>query len=317
MQDLISIVIVAFDADRYIDAAINSCLSQSYSNIELILVDDGSTDDTLAIMEKYSNSDSRVSVIKQENKGVGAARNLGNNIAKGELIAVLDADDLMLANRLEVQMQYLQQYPEIDILSCWMEYINENGKRIGVYIYPKDLTNPTQFREYLANEKPISIAHSGVIYRKEKVEQVGGYRNIRPGQDTDLWNRMVENGCIAVVMPIVLGKYRIYTSSLNTSWTVESFYAYYWLLYNSKQRKQRLEEITFEQYLSAHRKKPLMERIRLDRQVYVLFYSRKFSLSMGRKEYLAAIGHLFMAIIIDPFVIIKKLIRKLKFSLEI
>ncbi len=315
MLPLVSIVIAAYNAEKYIAESIESCLNQTYKDIEVIIVNDGSTDTTLSIIEKYVALDSRVCVVSQENKGVGASRNVGNNLAKGDLIAVLDSDDIMMSDRLMVQVEYMQQHPEIDVLGCWMEHINEKGVSIGTYKRVSNTINVSQFKEYQVKNIPVALTHSGVIYQTKKVKEVGGYRDLRPGQDADLWNRMVENGCIIVVLPVILGKYRIYFSNLNTSVTIKSFYTFYWLLYNSTQRRQKLNEISFEQYLALHRKKPFFERFKLDRQIHVEYHIRLFSLALGNKNYWQAVKSIFLAIVNNPFFVVKKIKNKMKFYL--
>ncbi|MDF1655469.1 MAG: glycosyltransferase family A protein [Coxiellaceae bacterium] len=113
MQPLISIIVPAYNAERFITDAINSLLNQTYTNIEIIIIDDESTDNTLAIARSFPN---KVRVYSQTNSGPAAARNTGISKAKGELFAFLDADDTWGKNKLTKQQAVLQENPNIDMV---------------------------------------------------------------------------------------------------------------------------------------------------------------------------------------------------------
>jgi glycosyltransferase involved in cell wall biosynthesis len=316
-SELVSIVIAAYNAEKYISEAIESCTQQTYKNIEIIIVNDGSKDQTPAIVEEYAKKDARIRIIHQENKGEGATRNVGNAVAKGNFIAVMDADDVMLPERIEEQMKYFEQYPELDLLGSWMQYISEKGKQTGVYIFPDDMKNPAQFEvNYVKGNRPILLGHPSVMYRKEKVFALGGYRNIRPGADIDLWNRMKETGCKISVIPKVLVKYRVYIGAGNTSTKLESYYTFYWLELNSNRRRENLPEIPKEEYMESLKEKPFWERISFKRHIYALYFSRKFSVAWGEGQYLNGIYFLLMAGLSDPMNMLDKLKRRLKFRME-
>jgi len=112
-MNLISIIIPTYNREKYIAQAIDSVLSQDYPNKEIIVVDDGSTDNTREIVAKY---DSQVKYIHKENSGVALTRNLGVASASGDLIAWLDSDDYYLSGKLSVQAKYLDEHPEADIV---------------------------------------------------------------------------------------------------------------------------------------------------------------------------------------------------------
>ena len=314
--ELVSIVIAAYNAEQYIAETIESCINQTYKNIEIIIVNDGSIDRTPEIIEEYAKKDARIKVIHQENKGEGATRNVGNEAARGSLVAVMDADDIMLPNRIEEEVNYMMQHPELDLVSCWMQYINEAGKNIGVYVHPDDMTTPAQFENYIKKNRPYVLGHPGVLYKKDKVLAVGGYRDIRPGTDTDLWNRMGENGCKIAVIPKILVKYRIYYGAVNTSTTFESFYNYYWLQTNSDRRKQKLPELSKAEYIQELKNKPFWDKVYLKRHIYSLYFSRKFSVAWGNRYYLHGFYFLTVAALLSPFNMLKKLITKFKFHIK-
>ena len=106
MGELASIIIPAYNAERYISEAIESVINQTYTNWELIIVNDGSTDNTEKIAQSYAQKDSRITYITQENKGVSVARNIGYNASKGDYLGFLDADDYWLPDNLDEKINY-------------------------------------------------------------------------------------------------------------------------------------------------------------------------------------------------------------------
>lgn len=146
MQPLVSVIMPAYNAGKYIGEAIESIIEQTYRQIELIIVEDCSTDDTLKQIEKYK--DERITVVPNcENRGVSCSTNRGMALAKGKYIALLDDDDVAALNRIEKQVAYLEQHEEIDILGGWTETIDGEGNHIGYYAQPR--TNPRYIKALL------------------------------------------------------------------------------------------------------------------------------------------------------------------------
>lgn len=146
---MVSVIIAVFNGEKYIKEAIESVLNQTYKDIELIVVDDGSTDNTKGIITSYL----KVKYVYQENKGEGAARNLGTGLAEGEYVAFLDADDLCKVDKIEKQVRILQSNPEIDVVYCDLEVVDENLKYIntlkseGIYSKREDLLSMMLYRQ--------------------------------------------------------------------------------------------------------------------------------------------------------------------------
>ena len=135
----ISIIIPVYNAERYLADCVESVLNQSYTDFELILVDDGSTDGSLSVCSKYRILDRRISVLHMENGGIFQARRRGIDCAKGEFVTFLDADDWIEKNALEKAIECLVENPEIDLLSY--EYFNSSGVEKNLYkegIYNKE-----------------------------------------------------------------------------------------------------------------------------------------------------------------------------------
>src|SRR5690554_6463831 len=119
MSSLISILMPVFNAEKWLSETIESVLAQVYSNWELIIVDDGSSDSSFAVAQSFAKKDSRIKVYKQENKGACAARNTAFELSKGEYIQYLDADDLLSKNKIELQLKALEKAnDENSIANC-------------------------------------------------------------------------------------------------------------------------------------------------------------------------------------------------------
>lgn len=126
-EPLVSIIVPIYNAEKYLPQCICSCLEQSYQNIEVLLVDDGSTDDSLSVARKYAEQDLRINVIHQNNAGVSAARNAGLERATGEYITFLDSDDELFENAIEIMLTNMQNY-DADIVSAMGCIVNNSGR---------------------------------------------------------------------------------------------------------------------------------------------------------------------------------------------
>jgi glycosyltransferase involved in cell wall biosynthesis len=186
----ISIVMPVYNAEDYLASAIESILNQSFYDFELILFDDGSKDNSLSIMKHYEILDKRVRVISRENKGLPATLNEAINLASGSWIARMDADDVSLRDRLKLQMQYLNNYPDTVVLGGVANYIDIDGNLICSYIPPTD-------HEKLATMFPESpFVHPTVILHKETFVRSGGYNEQMRwgGEDVVLFAKMANFG---------------------------------------------------------------------------------------------------------------------------
>ena len=126
---LVSVIVPAYNAARYIRQALESVCTQTYRDIEVIVVDDGSRDETPAIVEEFATSDPRVRLLLQNNAGVGAARNMGLRQAQGVYIAPIDADDIWHPGKLEAQVACMEAHgPETGLVYCWTNIIDSEGR---------------------------------------------------------------------------------------------------------------------------------------------------------------------------------------------
>ncbi|MHB9146740.1 MAG: glycosyltransferase family 2 protein [Symbiobacteriia bacterium] len=204
----VSVVMPAYNAERYIQQAISSVLRQTFPDLELIIVDDGSTDSTLQLSEEASRRDRRVIVRAVQHLGVEGARNLGIEIASGDWVAFLDSDDYWLPTKLEAQLEFLEANPGVRLTSCYGRYVGPNGRRLGVVeIGP---TSEDQYRRALLRHNPIWLLTSGSTCKRDDLLSAGGFDPSYDGaaEDLDLWTRLGERH-LAVVLPHHLVCYRV------------------------------------------------------------------------------------------------------------
>jgi glycosyltransferase involved in cell wall biosynthesis len=185
----VSVIIPAYNYARFLPRAIKSVITQTLRDFEVIVVDDGSTDDTAAVARGYL-SDPRVRYIYQENRGLSAARNTGISLAKGKYIAFLDADDLWLPEKLEKQLRIFEREAgSVALVYCFIEYIDEQGT---VLESAKELPveNPTLGDLLYANW--VLGSGSSVLIKKEAFDRVGLFdEELRSLEDMNMWLRIL------------------------------------------------------------------------------------------------------------------------------
>lgn len=203
-------VIMAFkNAERFIDESITSILHQTKQNFELILIDDASTDMTVKILEQYLG-DNRIKIIcNSSTKGKSANLNAGIVLASHEYIAILDGDDVAMPERLQKQVDFLDNHPDIAAVGSFVQIIDENGGVIDTRTKP---TNPEDIRNKILFYNP--LLQPSVMLRKSVLLTVGLYSEIYAfAQDIDMWFRIVFSGYKVSNVPEFLIKYRIHSQN--------------------------------------------------------------------------------------------------------
>jgi len=211
----LTILLPVYNAGTFLAEAIDSILQQTFKNFELLIINDGSSDESLSIINKFASKDSRVRVISRENKGFIATLQEGIAIAKSDLIARMDADDIALPTRLEKQYAYMSNHPECMVVGCQLQIIDETGKKL--HIDPRPTTN-MNLRLFLA----YGCALSGptVIFRKAILESVGGFdKNELPAEDYACWVKLAEKypDNTLINLPEVLYLYRETSTGISLS----------------------------------------------------------------------------------------------------
>jgi glycosyltransferase involved in cell wall biosynthesis len=208
---LVSVVLPVWNGERYLSAAVESILSQSYQNFELIVVNDGSDDGSRAIVLQHAAVDARVKLIDAPHRGLVASLNLGCDTARGEYIARLDCDDVALPLRIELQVAHLQRHDRVALLGSAFQYIGPSGERTAVVVHPP--TDNVSIRQRLKSAN--CFCHSAVMMRADAFRRVGGYRPVcTEAQDYDLWMRLGDD-YEAANLPAVLVLYRVHPAQVS------------------------------------------------------------------------------------------------------
>jgi Glycosyl transferase family 2 len=209
-QPQVSVVMVVRNVDRFVAEAIESILTQTFRDFEFLILDFGSTDNSKMIASRYAQADSRIKLHEVPTCGLGEARNAVCSLAQGRYIAVQDADDISLPNRLAVEWEFLQAHPDVAVVGSETQWVDVNGKSLWVHHAP---TEDHEIKTALATHCP--FVQSSVLVRKDAFVAVGGYRSpFAPAEDYDLWLRVSEHFACANVKDVLL-KYRIHTQQVS------------------------------------------------------------------------------------------------------
>lgn len=198
----ITVFMAVFNSSAYLKGAIESILDQTFENFELLIVNDGSTDNSLEIIQAFR--DERIRILNNEkNMGLEYTRNRGIEEARGKYMAILDSDDIAIRDRLKIQFDYLESKPDVAVCGGHAIFIDEQENELSTCLVPlgdKDLQMRMLFRNPMVN--------STAMIRLDVIREVNGYRDFPVCQDFDLLLRIAENHNIANI-DCILGKYRI------------------------------------------------------------------------------------------------------------
>jgi glycosyltransferase involved in cell wall biosynthesis len=212
-KPLISVVMPAYNAELFIKDSIASILEQTYKNFELLIINDGSTDNTLKIAGSFN--DPRINIVSnKKNLGLNKTLNIGIANAKGKYIARLDADDLAYKHRLKLQIKILEKYEDAGLVASGTEVIDSNGKSRGYSEYcfkPEEIFYILHFRNCLT--------HSSVMFSKDLVKMLGGYAENIEAEDLELWHKIAGVSKIYFIKKALVKwrEYRLSKSALSAN----------------------------------------------------------------------------------------------------
>jgi glycosyltransferase involved in cell wall biosynthesis len=204
----VSVHMPVYNAQRYVAEAVESILGQTFTDFEFIILDDGSTDGSPAILRRYAAEDGRIRLVSRPNAGVGKTRNECLAMARGEYFAVMDADDVSLPERFARQVAYLNDTPDCVAVGSRVLLIDPDGDPIREWAY---FASHEEIDEAHMAGKSGAIIHPSAMIRREAMVAAGGYW-LEPAEDYDLFLRLAERGQLANV-PEMLLKYRQHLGS--------------------------------------------------------------------------------------------------------
>jgi hypothetical protein len=211
VQPLISVVMPVRNGERFVAEAIDSILEQSHRHLELIVVDDGSTDGTAEILARYASRDDRFVVCRHPSSlGISASRNHGFRVARGAFLAVMDADDISVPHRLERQLQFLRSNPDIGVVGASVQQIDEDGRRGKVVMYPR---GPAHVAWAMLFFNP--VAHPVTMMRREAVDTSAVYSEDYPVAADYALMLKVSRSVRVTNLEDVLLLYRVWTGNVS------------------------------------------------------------------------------------------------------
>ncbi len=216
MPPRIDVLIPVYNGAKTVESAIASIQAQSVRDIRIVVVNDGSTDDSHAIIAAMAEKDDRIVLLDRANGGIVDALNAGLANCSAEFVARHDADDLAVPGRFQKQLDWFAAHPHCNAVSGAIIHIDERGREISPVTVPRspDAADPTFYPQ-----KEPYLVHPFLMVRRAAVQAVGGYRHVYHAEDTDLYWRMQEIGEIAN-MDQLLGYYRVHGESITSASTL-------------------------------------------------------------------------------------------------
>lgn len=212
---LVSVIVPAYNVEKYITETIDSVIGQTYTNLEIIIVNDGSSDSTPEILNLYAKRDKRINIIQQENKGLSGARNAGLQAATGEYLCIFDADDIMVPSKIEQQVNFLEMNHDIDIVYSNLTHFFD-GKETE-YVLSMKKVSRSPYRELLEGN---FINPNTILMRKDVFLTCGKFdESLRSAEDWDYFLRVARNNFLFGFDNQYLTRYRMRKTSLSSDFS--------------------------------------------------------------------------------------------------
>lgn len=244
----ISVIIPCYNTAKYLDIAIQSISEQTFSDFEIIVVNDGSTDNSLEILHKIATKEPRLKIINIANSGIVHALNIGVSKSCGEYIARMDADDISLPERFEKQVVFLDNNPQMVAVGTSLSFIDANGKKLE----DKKLDKVIASDLFNYPIKTAWLCHPSVMIRKSAFNKIGGYIDaFRFAEDADLWMRLEDVGELAV-LPEILFQWRKHNSRTTVNKFKEQVERHIGAILYARLRQEGLPTVSDIKLLSYH-----------------------------------------------------------------
>jgi GT2 family glycosyltransferase len=297
-DDVISVLMPVYNAERYLEPAIDSILAQTYRDYELIVVDDGSTDATVSMVSQYAARDARIKLIQQQHLGHSAALNVGLQHCQYRWVAIMDGDDIALPQRLERQLEMTKTDPEVVIWGTDGYHINARGEILSSFrVGP---TSKEECRRMRRDAEIVQAIHPTVLINREVAIRAGGYDETHaPAGDIDLFDRMLQFGDL-VTIPEPLIQYRIHGASLSMTKAARMAMLRRFVLARQRHRRAFGQELTLREFLVEDARRPRAVRLRdwIIMRGNLLY--RQGGLYYGERRYVKAALALIGAAVLRP-----------------
>jgi glycosyltransferase involved in cell wall biosynthesis len=293
----VTVVMPAHDAEAYVGEAIESILAQTLADLELVVVVDASTDRTLEIATAFAGRDARVRVLEANERSAARARNVALATARGEFVALMDADDVAFPDRLEKQVAAARARPEVVAWGTFMRRVTAEGVPMGII----DVGCRTQ-GEFAALDRTTSLIRlygTVALLRRDVLGRVGPFDpTFEPIEDAELWDRMAEHGPVLVV-PEVLQLYRQHDESLSVR---KIALQRRWYRFITRRHAERLAGRTYTvaQFERDEARRTALHRLDDELRGRSQLYGRRYKIALARRAYMSALGSALMMLLSHP-----------------
>jgi len=306
----VSVVMPIYNGAEFLALSIDSVLAQTIADFELILVDDGSTDGTARIIGTYAARDARIVSVAKPNSGIADTLNRGLAVARGEWIARLDSDDLMMPQRLERQLAFMVANPDAIAAGSYYEIIDPAGASHGTRL-PLPRTRD-ELAGFLAAREPLSFLHPSMIFRRQTALDLHGYdKQTEPAEDVDLFARMLATGAPILIQPEVLLRYRVHSNAVSAKNATRQFMTVAWTYHNFYAAREGRPTLSYQAFLEHQRHRPWTGRLALRTRLLSDGLYRRYAAALVGGHKPAAYAYLAAASALRPTKAIRRVLRRL------
>ncbi|MBK8019899.1 MAG: glycosyltransferase family 2 protein [Chloroflexi bacterium] len=295
---MISVVMPVYNGEATVGAAIESILTQTFATFEFIIVDDGSDDSTLKIIDEYARHDSRIRIIHNHHGGVSRALNAGLQAAAHDWVAIMHSDDIAMPARLERQWEMSQTDPEVVIWGCNGFHINSRGEVISNFrVGP---SSKEECRLLRADGKIVQAIHPTVMLNREVALKVGGYNpDFNVCEDIELFDRMLAHGDLVTIQE-ELFCYRVHGGSLSMTKYMSQGMITRYVMERQRYRLDTGGELAYDQFLKNARRQSIFVRFRHRFADLTGLLYRRAGLAYSNKQYVQWLIYIGMSTLIRP-----------------
>ena len=306
----VSVVMPIYNGAAFLASSIDSVLAQTIPDFELILVDDGSTDGTAEIIRDYAARDARIVPVAKPNSGIADTLNRGLAVARGEWVARLDSDDLMVPERLERQLAFMAANPDAIAAGSYYEIIDPAGASHGTRL-PLPRTRD-ELAGFLAAREPLSFLHPSMMFRRQTALDLHGYdKQTEPAEDVDLFARMLATGAPILIQPEVLLRYRVHSNAVSAKSATQQFMKVAWTYHNFYAAREGRPTLSYQGFLEHQRHRPWTERLALSTRLASDGLYRRYAAALVGGHKPVAFAYLALASALRPTKAIRRALRRL------
>lgn len=299
----------AYNSSKYISETIDSIIHQTHKDWELIIINDGSTDNTFDIIETYAKNNEKIKIFTVQNSGVSAARNFGVDQSKYNWLAFCDSDDLWLSNKLEKQCEFIEENPDVGLVASafWnMGSLGNKGQKVK-----NDKPNTIEeFHKMNLQGVVFRPRTSTVVVSKDIFNSVGGFNHtLTVSEDTDLFDRIAQK-TICICLPEPLMYYRLHTSSLSSQQFRKQFMTGYYMELRAQKRVQG-KALDYNEFLTWYESVPLYRKLARWLNMNSRLFYRNAGSRIANRNYFVGTTLMVTSFLFNPFLIGQRIWKKI------